>query len=140
MCIRDRLDKNEFSEEISLDFKLDKVYNIYGRKFKFVLSDKILSKKYLDYDLLKGKLDVYKRQVYRIPITNIIMDTGIGYYQAAYPVYQILLTISTAGLPIAVAKLVSENYALGRIKAAHKDVFKRQISCFPNCLSPNILK
>lgn len=61
--------------------------------------------------------------VYRIPITNIIMDTGIGYYQAAYPVYQILLTISTAGLPIAVAKLVSENYALGRIKAAHK-VFK----------------
>lgn len=61
--------------------------------------------------------------VYRIPITNIIMDTGIGYYQAAYPVYQILLTISTAGLPIAVAKLVSENYALGRIKAAHR-VFK----------------
>lgn len=58
--------------------------------------------------------------VYRIPITNIIMDTGIGYYQAAYPVYQILLTISTAGLPIAVAKLVSENYALGRVKAAHK--------------------
>lgn len=58
--------------------------------------------------------------VYRIPITNIIMDTGIGYYQAAYPVYLILLTISTAGLPVAVAKLVSENYALGRIKAAHK--------------------
>lgn len=58
--------------------------------------------------------------VYRIPITNIIMDTGIGYYQAAYPVYQILLTVSTAGLPIAVAKLVSENYALGRVKAAHK--------------------
>ncbi|UQK59556.1 tRNA lysidine(34) synthetase TilS [Fenollaria massiliensis] len=56
------LDNNEFSEEISLDFKLDKVYNIYGRKFKFVLSDKILSKKYLDYDLLNGKLSLRNRR------------------------------------------------------------------------------
>lgn len=57
-----KLDINELSEEISLDFKLDKVYNIYGSKFKFVLSDKILSKKYLDYDLLKGKLSLRNRR------------------------------------------------------------------------------
>lgn len=57
-----RLDINELSEEISLDFKLDKVYNIYGSKFKFVLSDKILSKKYLDYDLLTGKLSLRNRR------------------------------------------------------------------------------
>lgn len=57
-----KLDNNEFSEEISLDFKLDKVYNIYGSKFKFVLSDKILSKKYLDYDLLTGKLSLRNRR------------------------------------------------------------------------------
>lgn len=56
------LDINELSEEISLDFKLDKVYNIYGSKFKFVLSDKILSKKYLDYDLLTGKLSLRNRR------------------------------------------------------------------------------
>lgn len=55
-------DINELSEEISLDFKLDKVYNIYGSKFKFVLSDKILSKKYLDYDLLTGKLSLRNRR------------------------------------------------------------------------------
>ena len=57
-----KLDNNELSEEISLDFKLDKVYNIYGSKFKFVLSDKILSKKYLDYDLLTGKLSLRNRR------------------------------------------------------------------------------
>ena len=57
-----KLDINELSEEISLDFKLDKVYNIYGSKFKFVLSEKILSKKYLDYDLLKGKLSLRNRR------------------------------------------------------------------------------
>lgn len=57
-----KLDINELSEEISLDFKLDKVYNIYGSKFKFVLSDKILSKKYLDYDLLTGKLSLRNRR------------------------------------------------------------------------------
>lgn len=43
-------------EKISLDFELDRVYNVYGSKFKFVLSDKIISKKYLDYDLLSGEL------------------------------------------------------------------------------------
>lgn len=57
-----KLDINELSEEISLDFKLDKVYNIYGSKFKFVLSEKILSKKYLDYDLLTGKLSLRNRR------------------------------------------------------------------------------
>lgn len=57
-----KLDINELSEEISLDFKLDKVYNTYGSKFKFVLSDKILSKKYLDYDLLTGKLSLRNRR------------------------------------------------------------------------------
>lgn len=57
-----KLDINELSEEISLDFKLDKVYNIYGSKIKFVLSDKILSKKHLDYDLLTGKLSLRNRR------------------------------------------------------------------------------
>ncbi len=53
---------NEKVEEISLDFKLDKAYNIYGTKFKFVLSDRVLSKKYLDYDLLSGRLMIRNRR------------------------------------------------------------------------------
>ncbi|MBR5228743.1 MAG: oligosaccharide flippase family protein, partial [Firmicutes bacterium] len=34
---------------------------------------------------------------FRIPLANIIGDTGMGYYQTAYPVYVLLLTLSTAG-------------------------------------------
>lgn len=61
--------------------------------------------------------------IYRIPIGNIIADEGMGYYQTAYPLYVLLLTISTAGFPVAIAKLVSEKRALGDYRSAHK-VFK----------------
>lgn len=60
---------------------------------------------------------------YRIPLGNIIKTEGLGYYQTAYPLYVLLLTISTAGFPVAIAKLVSEKRALGDHKGAHK-VFK----------------
>lgn len=61
--------------------------------------------------------------IYRLPLSNIIKSEGMGYYQTAYPLYNLLLTISTAGFPIAIAKLVSEKRALGDFKGAHK-VFK----------------
>ncbi len=61
--------------------------------------------------------------IYRIPLGNIIKPEGMGYYQTAYPFYQLLLTISTSGAPVAIAKLVSENSALGDYKSAYR-VFK----------------
>ncbi len=61
--------------------------------------------------------------VYRLPLSNIIKSEGMGYYQTAYPLYVLLLTISTAGFPIAIAKLVSERRAIGDYRGAHK-VFK----------------
>lgn len=57
---------------------------------------------------------------YRIPISNIIKTEGMGYYQTAYPLYVLLLTISTSGFPVAIAKLVSEKRALGDYRGAHK--------------------
>ena len=38
--------------------------------------------------------------IYRIPLGNIIKPEGMGYYQTAYPFYQLLLTLSTAGVPV----------------------------------------
>ena len=61
--------------------------------------------------------------IYRIPLSNIIKPEGMGYYQTAYPFYVLLLTISTAGVPVAVAKLVAEKRAIGDYKNAHK-IFK----------------
>ena len=51
---------------------------------------------------------------YKIPLTNIIGEQGTADFNNAYYIYSVLLTISTAGLPVAVSKLVSEANALGR--------------------------
>ena len=58
--------------------------------------------------------------LFRIPLANIIGDTGMGYYQTAYPVYVLLLTLSTAGIPTAIARLVSERTTEGNHKEAYR--------------------
>ncbi len=61
--------------------------------------------------------------VYRIPLANIVGQAGMKYYEVAYPYYSWLLVISSAGLPTAISKLVSERVALGDIVGA-KRVFR----------------
>ena len=60
---------------------------------------------------------------FRIPLGNLIGAEGMAYYQAAYQVYTLFLTLATAGFPTALAKLVSEKNAIGDHKGAHK-IFK----------------
>ena len=52
--------------------------------------------------------------VYRIPLGNILPDEVMGDYNSAYNIYNFFLTISTAGLPVALSKTISEANALGR--------------------------
>lgn len=49
---------------------------------------------------------------YRIPLFRLIGAEGMGIYQMAYPLYTLLLTISSAGIPVAVSKLVAERVVL----------------------------
>ena len=58
--------------------------------------------------------------VFRIPLANIIGDDGMGYYQTAYPIYNLFLTIATAGIPTAISRMTSERYALGRPYEAYR--------------------
>lgn len=60
---------------------------------------------------------------YRIPLGNMIGDEGMGYYQTAYPLYNLMYALSTSGIPVAIAKLVSEKRALNDFVGAQK-VFK----------------
>ena len=46
--------------------------------------------------------------VYKIPLGNLLGKEGMGPFQAAYNVYSVLLTVSTAGLPLALSRLVAE--------------------------------
>jgi len=63
----------------------------------------------------------------RVFLGAILGDEGIGLYQMAYPVYTALLAISTAGIPIAVSKLVSENIAKRDYQGAFR-VFKTALA------------
>ena len=44
---------------------------------------------------------------YRIPLTRILGSEGIGLYQTVFPLYTLVLTISSGGVSVAVAKLVA---------------------------------
>jgi stage V sporulation protein B len=54
--------------------------------------------------------------IYRIIIMKAdgFGDVGNGYYNAGYQIYSLLLTISSIGIPSAIAKLVSERIAVRR--------------------------
>ncbi len=53
--------------------------------------------------------------LFKIPMNHIIGDLGMGYYSSAYTIYTLFYMISTAGLPVAISLLVSENRAKGRL-------------------------
>jgi stage V sporulation protein B len=56
--------------------------------------------------------------LYRIPMTNIIGEEGIGVYSTAYTIYNILLLISSYSLPVAVSRLVAARRGVGEYKNA----------------------
>ena len=58
--------------------------------------------------------------LYRIPLQHIVGLEGIALYQMAYPVYSLLLTLSTAGIPGAISKLVSERAVYGDWSGARR--------------------
>ncbi|MCF0149924.1 MAG: polysaccharide biosynthesis protein [Firmicutes bacterium] len=60
---------------------------------------------------------------FRIPLGNIIGATGMGYYQKAYPIYNLFLTLAIAGIPTAIARMVAERNAMDKPYEAYK-VFK----------------
>lgn len=58
--------------------------------------------------------------VYRLPLTNMIGDRGNAIYAGGYYIYTFLLILSSAGLPAAISKLVSERIALKQYRNAHR--------------------
>lgn len=45
--------------------------------------------------------------IYKIPLGNILGDDGYGYFLAAYTVYNVFYTVSTAGVPVALSRLIA---------------------------------
>ncbi len=58
--------------------------------------------------------------VLRVYLAAVMGAEGIGLYQMAYPVYTTLLAISSAGIPIAISKLVAENLAFNDYRGGYR--------------------
>ncbi len=53
---------------------------------------------------------------YKIPLQNTIGAAGYGYFTTAYNIYSILLLISTAGLPVAMSRMISQADSVGNYR------------------------
>ena len=54
--------------------------------------------------------------IYKIPLSNMIGTVGRGYFDSAYNLYIPIYTISMAGLPVAISKMVSQQMAMGHYR------------------------
>ena len=61
--------------------------------------------------------------VNRILLSRLLGGEGIGLYQMAYPVYLLMLSVCSAGVPVAVSIIVAEKVARNDYAQAHR-VFK----------------
>jgi len=62
--------------------------------------------------------------VYRIVITRILGGVGIGIYQLIFPIYSLFVVLATAGLPMAISKVIAKH------KGCEKTVVKKCVVSF----------
>lgn len=67
--------------------------------------------------------------LFKVPLSRIIGDMGMGYFNSAYSIYTFFYMLSTSGLPIAIAVMISEKRASGSVYAA-KAVFRTAVVLF----------
>ena len=67
--------------------------------------------------------------VYKIPLGNILGDDGFNHFDVTYKIYNVFLTIATAGVPVALSRLISEANAMNRDQQVRK-VFRVGLGTF----------
>ena len=85
--------------------------------------------------------------LYKIPLGNLLDKEGMAHFYAAYNIYNLLLVLSTAGLPLALSRLVSRAAAQGR-RNAQRRIFRTALALLAvigavcsavMCLFPQVL-
>ena len=56
-----------------------------------------------------GVLSKIFSAIYRIALTRILGGVGIGIYQLIFPFYSLCVVLATAGLPMAISKVISKH-------------------------------
>lgn len=67
--------------------------------------------------------------IYKIPLYNILDDEATTYHGIAYTVYSLLLTVSTSGVPTAIARMISSASSTGKLKQSHR-IFNMALPSF----------
>lgn len=57
---------------------------------------------------------------FRIPLTNTIGVEGMAYYNAAYSIYVSFYMISTAGIPVAISRMIAASNSQNNVKEVKK--------------------
>lgn len=52
--------------------------------------------------------------VYKIPLGNILGMEGFNHFDVTYRIYNVFLTVATAGIPVAMSRLISESATVDR--------------------------
>ena len=52
--------------------------------------------------------------IYKIPLYNILGDEGTAHFGVIYTIYNLILTLSTAGIPVALSRLIAAARETGR--------------------------
>lgn len=122
-----------FSSDTSLVKSQDKNGNFYktpalqtlenrdGKENKKTQSDQMI--KGASIIAIGGLITKILGAFYRIPLTSVLGAEGLAVYQTVFPIYCILLTFSSTGVPTAIAKLISSGYG-------ERVVLKKSLSLF----------
>lgn len=67
--------------------------------------------------------------LFTLPIANMLGGDGMGYFYAAYDIYNMLAVLASAGLPVAVSRMVSETLVNGNTDEADV-IYKVSVKIF----------
>lgn len=67
--------------------------------------------------------------IFKIPLTNMLDNEGMGYFNTAYQIYTWLYMLSTAGVPVALSMMISEYNASGNVRKERK-LFRLTLAIF----------
>lgn len=66
---------------------------------------------------------------YKLPLNMAIGAEGYSYFTTAYDIYSVMLLVSTAGLPVAVSRMISQASTLGETNRL-RQVFRTSLTIF----------
>lgn len=73
--------------------------------------------------------------IYQVLMIRLILPEGIGLFAMVYPLYVLLIVLATAGIPVAISKLVAEEMALNNLSGAYRIFF----TCFAALILTSVL-